>query len=578
MSRCFPFPPPGYEKKARTEEVELQIKDKQKEKKHKKEKKDKKKEGKDKDKDRSKDKDRDKKERKEKHKDKKSKDKRKTDESKLEGPGECSNGGKLLDNNQQPEATKNTKFVDINPRVVADEERGRRNQMAENHFSTTDRREDEGGVGKLVDKYFDNWVQDKENIKGKDEPDKKIERQRVNDDEGRILGKAMVTSFSSAEQRRLGATVRPTEKDAATVSSFSSAEQRRVGAAVRPMEKEAATITSFSSAEQRKVGVTVRPMEKDAERKMEAKEKKKDQVVIEAPRKLEGEEKKKEQVGNDVARKTEGKEKKKDSERKEKKKDKEGKHKHRDGEKKSKEKKSSEKEKMKEKAKNENRIHDDKMIIEQVVPKVDHINTLNIKPIQIPTPKDSDTGSREDALNFKKRKESDTNGFVHDNVVLPNKLPRPTISSSSSPSLPLTMNGRKQELSQPQPISPFAVAVQRGPNSIRFDNKVLKANGLLQAPPPPPTATSTSSSLPSIKAKENGESSRKPHPDTKYLSQILSVPKMDDWSDFDDQEWLFSSQGKKNSSGMEDDIPQVWDRAMQIDSADLCALPYVIPY
>lgn len=89
----------------------------------------------------------------------------------------------------------------------------------------------------------------------------------------------------------------------------------------------------------------------------------------------------------------------------------------------------------------------------------------------------------------------------------------------------------------------------------------------------------------STKVKENGEASAKPpHPDSKYLSQILTIPKMGDRSDdFDDQEWLFSSIGlgskkaKVGSPGVES-TPQVWAEAMQIESVDVFALPYVIPY
>ncbi|CAO2831366.1 unnamed protein product [Amaranthus hypochondriacus] len=72
MSRCFPFPPPGYERKTKTDHSDLLKKEKSKEKKHKKEKKDKeKKEGKEKrEKERSDEKHREKKDKKEKSRDK----------------------------------------------------------------------------------------------------------------------------------------------------------------------------------------------------------------------------------------------------------------------------------------------------------------------------------------------------------------------------------------------------------------------------------------------------------------------------------------------------------------------------
>ncbi|KAL2486853.1 Uncharacterized protein Adt_31609 [Abeliophyllum distichum] len=79
MSRCFPFPPPGYERKHPPEDLDLLREEKCKEKKHKKEKKDKEnREGREKrDKDRSEGKHREKRSRKEKHKDKNDKNRNK---------------------------------------------------------------------------------------------------------------------------------------------------------------------------------------------------------------------------------------------------------------------------------------------------------------------------------------------------------------------------------------------------------------------------------------------------------------------------------------------------------------------
>ena len=80
------------------------------------------------------------------------------------------------------------------------------------------------------------------------------------------------------------------------------------------------------------------------------------------------------------------------------------------------------------------------------------------------------------------------------------------------------------------------------------------------------------------------EASAKPsHPDSKYLGQVYSVPKVDQWSDFDDQEWLFDrnvSPKRKSvvQSSEVEDTPQVWAGALRIESADVFALPYVIPY
>ena len=115
-----------------------------------------------------------------------------------------------------------------------------------------------------------------------------------------------------------------------------------------------------------------------------------------------------------------------------------------------------------------------------------------------------------------------------------------------------------------------------------MDNKERKVNGIIEAqllsisPTKHLSASAQASQIDEVSVKP-------PHPDSKYLSQVLSVPKMEEWSDFDDQSWLFhsnESQSKKPKVGFSeiDEAPQVWAEAQQIESADVCALPYVIPY
>jgi hypothetical protein len=58
---------------------------------------------------------------------------------------------------------------------------------------------------------------------------------------------------------------------------------------------------------------------------------------------------------------------------------------------------------------------------------------------------------------------------------------------------------------------------------------------------------------------------------------------MEDWSDFEDQEWLFQStcsQTKKPQVEVSvvDEKREVWSEALQIGATDVYALPYVIPY
>lgn len=131
------------------------------------------------------------------------------------------------------------------------------------------------------------------------------------------------------------------------------------------------------------------------------------------------------------------------------------------------------------------------------------------------------------------------------------------------PSLePLVENGRK--LNRP--------AIHK------TDNKELKMNGKLE------DTSSRPPSSASVKAKEKIAISMKkpPHPDLKYLSQILTVPTADP-PQFDDQDWLYGcrdSQTKrvKLSSSQVELTEQVWAKAIQIESADVTAMPYVIPY
>ena len=93
--------------------------------------------------------------------------------------------------------------------------------------------------------------------------------------------------------------------------------------------------------------------------------------------------------------------------------------------------------------------------------------------------------------------------------------------------------------------------------------------------------------LPNPKKKPPAEASmRPPHPDTKYLKQILTVPKVEPWSGLDDQQWLSSSSKddshfKKTSrdDALQDNKEvEVWSEAKHLGSVDICALPYVIPY
>uniref|UniRef100_A0A5B6Z104 Putative Electron transport complex protein rnfC isoform 3 n=1 Tax=Davidia involucrata TaxID=16924 RepID=A0A5B6Z104_DAVIN len=523
MSRCFPFPPPGYEKKARADDADLLKKEKQREKKHKKEKKDKeKREGQKREKDRSDGKQRDKKDRKEKHRDKKKdKEDRDKDKEKASSSGEkrvagksdsysgeklnqkeknqdkdksCisdekkqamqfqgHNGEKPIRVNLPAEETGDSRFVQELDRRIRDEQERAGSQLVE-RFTGADEKKDEG-MDRLVFEDTGTLAEGREKNKDKRVDNRKMDGRGIRDEAG-FSGNAMVQNIAGMVQNR-----------------------------VEGMPRQ---------------------MEKNIERRME------------------GKEKFKEKEGDD---KRGDKRKDKDREKKSQAKDKE------------REKEKKKEEKVKERSEHKN-TEQDKFKDSN---KNYLIGTHNIKDSYLP--KEGDKSVAVEG-NLKKRKDLGTNGFLRDNDVRPNKVPRPT-------SHPLTENGRKLEPCQ-TPI-PFTSDRQGAANNIKVDNREHKLNGIIEVQPP--LSTSSTKPLPAItQADQIAEASMKPpHPDSKYLSQVHSVPKMDEWSDFDDQEWLFSSNdtsSKKPKLGYVgvSETPQVWAEALQIESADVCALPYVIPY
>jgi hypothetical protein len=72
---------------------------------------------------------------------------------------------------------------------------------------------------------------------------------------------------------------------------------------------------------------------------------------------------------------------------------------------------------------------------------------------------------------------------------------------------------------------------------------------------------------------------KQPHPDTKYLSQLYSFPPAQDFSYYIDQDWLFSKDRdeRKTAAFEAAESGQVWSDAQLIYTADVIALPYVVP-
>ncbi|XP_042050772.1 myb-like protein X [Salvia splendens] len=202
--------------------------------------------------------------------------------------------------------------------------------------------------------------------------------------------------------------------------------------------------------------------------------------------------------------------------------------------------------------------------------------------------------------NFRKRKDENTNGFLHESDIRPNKMQRLAPHQ-------LTENGRK--------LDPFETPMKPShnnhiiPNNARVDNRERLMNGFTGAHKPSPQKPKSSAvvavvsnqiteaskvpghdppsvykalKVPKIDDLIAEASRRPPHPDSKYLAEVLTVPKVEDWSEPDHQDWLFTEKGRAGMRKVEPvrdrDDQHVWSEAVHIESADICALPYVIPY
>lgn len=118
-------------------------------------------------------------------------------------------------------------------------------------------------------------------------------------------------------------------------------------------------------------------------------------------------------------------------------------------------------------------------------------------------------------------------------------------------------------------------------NDLILVSKERKINGIIEAHHPPASSKHRSGQVDHPQPPAMHKKS--PHPDSKHLSQVYSVPKMEELSDSDSQDWLFSGNSSlamkpKLEVSEAKEMPNVWADAMQIESADVYALPYVIPY
>lgn len=139
-------------------------------------------------------------------------------------------------------------------------------------------------------------------------------------------------------------------------------------------------------------------------------------------------------------------------------------------------------------------------------------------------------------------------------------------------------NGRKLESSQQPCTFPSAAERKGAISKPKFDNdQEVRSNGIGVR------KADACSKRPPGQRKESVENHLKPpHPDAKFLTEILSIPKVE-WSDMDDLSWLYPKEDQVENkctrvSTKVEEPKEVWAEALHLESADITALPYVIPY
>ncbi|KAI8538110.1 hypothetical protein RHMOL_Rhmol09G0076900 [Rhododendron molle] len=605
MSRCFPFPPPGYEKKARTDDTDLLKKEKHREKKQKREKDKEKREGKEKrEKDRSDGKHRDKKERKEKHGDKKKdkekyrdkdKDKGNTSEEKSNtGQSEIYNGGDKDKGNTSEEKSNTGQSEIYNGGKLNEKER---DQDKDKSSIPYEREQGHNGEKPSQNSVLGRRIRDEENRNGS----QLVERIRVPEQKSDVqIDEVVVTD----------------------TGILAEGMQNNKGKRI----------------DDRKIDGQGRLFETSNERRMEEKENSKE---------VKGDKKRGDKRKNkDKEKKSHGKDKEREKEKKKVEVS---------------ENKSEDQDKYKDRIKNDlHRAQDIKML--HVFKNGDSntgtegnlkkrkefepngfLHETDIRPSKMPRPSphpSTENGrklvpcrppmlSSSDCLGPPNNLKLDNKEHKVNGVIGAHSL---SLSSKRSSAIPPADQTAQDSMKPLHPdskyfsktssaIPPADQIVQDFVKPTHPDSKYLSktssaiapADQIVQASVKPPHPESKhlrkkSSAIPPadqivqasmkppppdskyLSKKSSGippadqilEASKKPpHPDSKYLDQVLSVPKLKEWSDFDDQEWLFSSRNGRSSEKPDagsSEIPRVWAEALRIESADVCALPYVIPY
>ncbi|VAI86379.1 unnamed protein product [Triticum turgidum subsp. durum] len=178
-------------------------------------------------------------------------------------------------------------------------------------------------------------------------------------------------------------------------------------------------------------------------------------------------------------------------------------------------------------------------------------------------------GNKFTSDDVKKRKGLNANSSLHDHHSMPMaKMPR------TSPANHLCVNGEMLKHSQ-RTAPTLLVGTNPCEAGILEDSKECIKNGMTGL-----LYLEEHNSAVCPSSYGSSEVSLKPaHPDTKYLSQLYSVPAADDRSEYIDQDWLFPGDRVHQKTTMLEaaEAPQVWAEAQLIDSAGVVALPYVVP-
>ncbi|KAK4768619.1 hypothetical protein SAY87_003760 [Trapa incisa] len=138
-------------------------------------------------------------------------------------------------------------------------------------------------------------------------------------------------------------------------------------------------------------------------------------------------------------------------------------------------------------------------------------------------------------------------------------------------------NGRTLEsCRRTSPLAPPWSEPTNNGNNILMDRKI---NGIMECwgmPPVSPVKVQSSASV-----ADDVPVVKLPHPDCKLLDEILSrVPRLEELPEFyGDQGWLFDTDEREDSKkSIVDAMHQVWGESLHVESVDIYALPYVIPY